>query len=803
MRPPVIVRLIVSIVHAATSSIARVTLSIVMLLAVGMFLVTPSHARPPQGSITIGVVRDGPSYQDELTTRIEDQVKLLLPPGVSVTFKAAEAFNADWDFTRVDDALQAAIADPDVDYVLVTGFLSSLGVAGGKIPLTKPVISSYPQPEDLVNLPVSADGKSLVKNYAFVVVPLQLQSEIEAFKMLISFDTLYVAIDNEIVDRARSYRDEIETFERENAIHVEFLPIYRDAARNAAEIDSTMQAVLLTYAPRLTIAERQQLIEQFNAKRVPTFSHIGHSDVELGALAALTPDIHKQLVRRAAMDISEIYRGTKVSELPVTVSVESKLLINAKTAAEIDYVPSLSVRGFASFLYPEYLDSGARPLTFDGVLMLAGKQSRRLQIKDTDVEQSLRATQVIRGPMLPQIRSGAEGDVIRNDYLNDQTTLPKEQGSVGLSLTQMIYNDRLISDYRASKRFYESDVSDREAVRLDVITEAGIEFLGYIQAQSLNRVTADNYELTSENLDLARRRLEVGYSGPDDVFRWESLLASGRVQLYESEAEIERRRLALNQLLVVNQSIRWVPEDVEVKEEEFFFLQGRITGVFDDAMTFEKFRALMVTIAEENSPELAAITMVMEAQGIQLGQRKRQFVLPQFGLSVDYNYNFHREPEISGFDNNLYFFRVFANLPLFEGGSRYYDMERIKSGLAGLEFQQDLVRERVERRTRTALRLLEASYPSLGYSRSAAVNAKKTLDVVQEKYAQGIVNVTDLLSAQNESFVAGQRTVIVKYRFLADLLEFQRALSWFEALKTDEEKDALVQRIEEVTGIGP
>jgi outer membrane protein TolC len=334
------------------------------------------------------------------------------------------------------------------------------------------------------------------------------------------------------------------------------------------------------------------------------------------------------------------------------------------------------------------------------------------------------------------------------------------------------------------------------------MTDAGAAFLNYVLAGALNRVNEDNYQLTEDNLDLAKRRLEVGHSGPDEVFRWEAQLASQRVELFDSEASIESQRIAVNQLLALDQSIRWVPEEVEVNEAEFFFLEGRITEVFDDAMTFEKFRSFMVMFGEENSPELLALRSVIEAQGIQLGQRKRQFILPEFGLSFDYNYLFHREPDVAGFDNNLYSFRVFASLPLFEGASRYYDKERIKTAIYGLEFQRALTRDRVERRIRTSIRLIEASYPSLSYSRIAAENAKKNLDVVQEKYSQGIVNVTDLLSAQSESFVTGQQAVVTTYRFLLDLLEFQRALAWFESLKDEEQKDDLVRRVEAVTGIG-
>jgi len=783
MRPPVIAQLIVLV--------ALVTLH-----------VGTSLAQTPEDGVTIGVVRDGPSQQDDLTAGIEEQVKLLLPPGVPVTFKSIPEFDANWEIDRIEVALRAALADPEVDYVLTTGILSSFIVAAGRVTLTKPVLSSYPQPSRLIELPVSDDGKSLVDNFTFVVLPLQLDADLEAFQMMVSFDTLHVAIDDAVVDEAKEYTEEIEAFERDYKIKIKFLPVYRDPAQNAAEIDSTIQAVMLTYAPRLTTGQRRDFIEKLNAYGIPTFSHISHRDVEMGALAALTPDFSTQLTRRLAMDISELYRGKAVNDLPVALTIQSKLLINAKTAVEIGYVPSLSVRGFASLLHPEYLDEDARPLTFDEVLVIAGEQSRTLQIVDTEVEQSRRLSQTVRGPMLPQISAGADADRIENEYFENQTLLPIERSRVGLSLTQMIYNDQLISNYRSSKRLYESDLHGRDVVLMDVMTEAGDAFLNYVLARALYQVTEDNYKLTEDNLDLARRRLDVGYSGPDEVFRWEAQLASQRVELFDSEANIQRQRIALNQLLALDQSIRWVPQEIEVNQEEFHFLDGRITEVFSNAMTFEKFRSFMVTFGEENSPELLALVMAIEAQSVQLGQRKRQFILPQFGLSLDYNYMFHREPDVAGFDKSTYFFRVFASLPLFEGASRYYDKERIKTGLYGLEFQSELTRDRVERRIRTAIRLIEASYPSLTYSRTAAENAKKNLDVVQEKYSQGIVNVTDLLSAQSESFVTGQQAVATTYRFLLDLLEFQRALAWFESLKNEEQKDDVVRRIEAATGIG-
>ena len=68
--------------------------------------------------------------------------------------------------------------------------------------------------------------------------------------------------------------------------------------------------------------------------------------------------------------------------------------------------------------------------------------------------------------------------------------------------------------------------------------------------------------------------------------------------------------------------------------------------------------------------------------------------------------------------------------------------------------------------------------------------------LVQDKYSQGLVNITDLLSAQNESFVANQAQAATMYTFLLDMVGFQRAISWFEDVKTSEEQEEFLRTIE-------
>jgi outer membrane protein TolC len=68
------------------------------------------------------------------------------------------------------------------------------------------------------------------------------------------------------------------------------------------------------------------------------------------------------------------------------------------------------------------------------------------------------------------------------------------------------------------------------------------------------------------------------------------------------------------------------------------------------------------------------------------------------------------------------------------------------------------------------------------------------LEVVREKYANGIASITDLLSAQNSSFIADQNSISAIYTFLRDLVLYQRAISFFTVTKTQEETDEFIKK---------
>jgi len=164
-------------------------------------------------------------------------------------------------------------------------------------------------------------------------------------------------------------------------------------------------------------------------------------------------------------------------------------------------------------------------------------------------------------------------------------------------------------------------------------------------------------------------------------------------------------------------------------------------------------------------------------------------------MNFDYRYQAWREPELAGVSSSRPFFTVQAVYPLFLGAERSFAVGQTQSQLERLTQQQRLTSQLVERRTRAAIRRLEASFPNVRLTQIQADRARRSLVVVQDRYAQGLVNVTDLVSAQTESFTAEQGAAASNYLFLIDLNAFQRSIAWFEGEQTREAQAAFTEQL--------
>ena len=123
---------------------------------------------------------------------------------------------------------------------------------------------------------------------------------------------------------------------------------------------------------------------------------------------------------------------------------------------------------------------------------------------------------------------------------------------------------------------------------------AGTAFLGFGLTRAIYGVEADNLRLSQANLELARLRRDEGYSGRDEIFRWEAIVARNRNALLTAARDVKAALFTLNQVMGVEQTRRWLPVEIPVDPSVFPFLDGRLDPAFQNPEQWYRFQEALV-----------------------------------------------------------------------------------------------------------------------------------------------------------------------------------------------------------------
>lgn len=765
------------------------------------------------GVYTIGVVVDGSgvSYGSRMVDGTKREIQVLVGDEREIRFKELPAFNANWNPSEVEQTLKAALDDNEVDLVLAAGVMVSRAAVSAGFELNKPVVSGIPDDPDTVGMPYDLHGFSTRKNLSFTVVPLRATRDISVFYDLIGFSKLHILVDAHVLE---TVKDEVPAILAEmmaRGIKGILIPMEGDAASVLQQLPDDAEAVYLTPKCRMTNAERQKLIDGINERKIPSFSLIGHEEVRLGILAGLSPDILDRMTRRVALNIQQIMLGESPNALSVNMSVDEKLLINMKTARQLQFYPDFRILLDAETLHEEISDRG-EVLSMKEAVNLALEKNAELAVSSAGVESTYYDRQKSRSVLYPQVGANIGAWQIDKDRAEaSMGTQPLSSTTAGLTLSQIIFNDPAITASRAASRMLSSSQYEHEAKKLDIAQQAATAFVRFLSARASLEITGNNFKLSSEFLDMSRMRYKAGMSGPEEIYRWESEVANAKSAVLEADSIMRMALTGLNQTMGMPVNKMWTPEDILMGDGSFYFVSREIDELVSNMIGYKAFLQYGVETAMAQSPELKALDETIEAQEIMLAQSRRRFVFPEIAVSGTYDYTIDQKtegemprdpsaPAPATADDNNWMVGVQATWPLFEGSGKADDVSKSKAELKRLKALRRQTVELIMQQVYNTMYGVGSSHPSINLTVQAAEASKKNLEVVKDKYANGSVSILELLDAQNNAFVTQQSRRLAVYQYVEDAINAGRAMAWFEALKTHEENriwmDELRKRIE-------
>ena len=763
---------------------------------------------PAQNDVVIGVISDGPAAANRSyisVSAIQEEVGRLIDDEFSVRFPPEKQLNGGWSLTGVRTAIDRLLSDEEVDIILTTGLVAGSEMA--RIPnLSKPTIVTVVADAALQDLPYVGDELSAVSgkdNYVYLSDFRTIDDDIESLYEAVGFSHLAVFVD-ELTLRAIPVlaREKAAQLAGELGAGITLIAVTDSVQIALGALPADIDAVYVTPLFRLSATQMDALAAGLIERKLPSLSFIGFHEVErFGLLMATGGQAADQvrLTRRVGLNIQRILRGENAGNIEIVFQQSRRRVFNMRTAEAINFVPAYSVLTDALQI-PEAQTESGPPLTLATAMLEALAANLSLQVASIDPLISLETVASARAALRPQLgllvqRTSIDADRANPAFQSERTSDAQLSGS------QVVYSDDIRANLRVSERLAEAARYNYETAELNTMQAAASAYLTVLRVRALENVQRQNLEVTRENLELARIRERIGFSGRGDRLRWESQLATDLQNVIAAEADRRGALVVLNQILNRPQNQDFTAPGTDVRVSIAIFDDPRFQSFIDNAIAWEMFQDFSVDKALNASPEIKELDRVIIGQERLALSAKRRRWLPELAIGGNRGSILSRGGAGSnvsglGIDDTSWSLLLSAELPVFTSGALQARINTAEYELIQLRRSRDALAQQVEARTRLALQRSSGSYPAIQPATNAASAANENLQLVTDAYSQGAASVTDLIDAQTAANIANLRVADTEYAALIDIIDVFRSAADFSIFIDSGSTEAWFQSVE-------
>ncbi len=796
----------------------RVLLFLLLLAAPPSLSAGPSA--PLHRPLRIAAVADGPwERNQEFYFLLKGILNEVLGGQTPVTFYGNAMLEADWTLPGVRRINDRLLADTSVDMILGMGVLTSHDLAT-RGPLPKPVIAPLVLDPVHQKIPLQPGGTSGVRNLSYLVFPTTFERDIRLFRGIIPFRKVAYVF-------SRRYEQALPFLEPAavaiaKTLGLQIVTIAADTSADEVlkAIPADADAVYLQAIAHFSADEFARLSEGFIARRLPSFSLLGESDVRQGIMAGANPDFMPRLTRRVALHIQRITTGQDPSTLSVDFSVGKRLLFNFQTAYQVGVTPSWDM------LLESDLTGFDSPSPFAERYTLAGAVKRALdanldiQAMERDVNAVAEDVAGARSYLLPKLDFNAGGYQIDKDRAV-ASYQPERSGAYDLTANQLIFSEPALAGVAIRSHLLEGKQSELSLTRLNTVVAGTSSYLNLLRMRKNLFILLDNLRVTRSNMDLAESRRRAGVAGQEEPLRWQAEIAEMKKAVLQVQSQLQQTRYALNQVLHLPLQQELDAADVGLDDSTLFVSNPRIQGYLGNPIAFDLLTEYMVSRGVERSPELQQLDAAIAAQERSLSSARMSYFLPTIGAYAKYSNTFYKsaqtvpfqltsiplppeglDPRVPAYlgqllggiatplpDRQDWTIGLQLSLNIFNGFGTRATEAKAGEQLEQYRLQRDASVERVALRVRSEMQNARTSFFAIQQSRVEQDVSRKVLNIVTDSYSRGAVSILNLLDAQNSALRANQVAVNAQYDFLITYFSLQRSLGQFDILMTASDRE--------------
>ncbi len=776
------------------------------------FLLAPVFAvRAPAGvrEVKIALVADGPYYYaEEYWERFRRELAAFAEDEFLFTYPEEYRLSGGYDRERIAENCRKALAAEEIDLVVGMGLATANYFASGR-ELSKPVILAGELNIELLGLE-TAGGRSPIPNLTFPVDRGKIARDLATIKRLARGAEVTVLIDREVAEDIPGLEEIGRGLADQAGVAIRYAYFAPTAEQTLEELGPDCDFIYLTPSHRFHTREQiETLLKALNRRGIPTFALEGKPVVEMGALAGLSAPGWEKSARHNALKIYQILRGEKPENLSVDFPGGEELILNLAAARRIGYSPDFDLLLEARTL-DEEVEAGPL-ITLRGAVDTALENNLSYQLARRELEETEHGYRKVLAHILPQLEAFTDYQLIDSDRAKSSLGIfPRWQSQAGVRFEQLIFDYSVWKSVSLARMMVAAAERDLEIAALDTARDALLAYFGVLQSRELLRVQMENREATRNHLSTARIRLEEEAGSREQVLRLESEFKAAQAAVTSAVFSLRKTSLYFNQVLNRPQEAPFRLEklDPEGASPGSAFFAPRIDSLLANQAEADRLRSFLVEAGEVLSPDIALARLQVEIAEGDLTRARAGIWSPTVGIQAVYNRRLGEEvwnPDPAGGgwsgsgpypDDDEWTVAGFVSLPLWKGGGNWAETGEkrvsVRKARQALELREEITALEI----RSAFFDLVTSSTNWDLERQRRELAGRTLEIVEEKYRQGVSPLLDLLDAQAESVAARGAAVSAFYTSISDLVALQRAVGFIEYLRPEEEIEEFIRSME-------
>ncbi|MFA6946678.1 MAG: TolC family protein, partial [Pedobacter sp.] len=349
---------------------------------------------------------------------------------------------------------------------------------------------------------------------------------------------------------------------------------------------------------------------------------------------------------------------------------------------------------------------------------------------------------------------GRSIDPLTNQFINQEIT--STSGNVS-STTALFQGFRKVNEISQNKLQLEADKSNTRKIKNDLVLAVVTNYLSVLNAQDLLTAARQQLDISNQQLDIEQKFFDVGNKTLADLSQAKSQVATSELNVTNAKNQVDLAFLNLAQLLERDPSVPFEIEKPQI---------GDVSNVNAAYSALDVYKT-----ASLNFPDIK-----LADYRKQVLEKEIDIARGSYFPSLNFQSGFGTRYSNGTFANTSFAAQVKDNfnqfigfgltIPIFNGLAAKSSVRRANINFQNAMLSEQLAKNNLNKVINQAVYDLRAAEKRFYSAQTAYQSAKDAFNVIEQRYAVGLVNSLDFNQAQTNLNKAQFDQIQARYDFI-------------------------------------